>query len=225
MKSRCDYCRDHPGESAGNVQRGVHSAYNSRIYGLNKPFPATNQTKVFVCGNSWARDWANVLLESVVSNRICISYMHDVRSEAAREELRSRIASADVVFANDISSYAPVEIRNLFFDRTSEHPPANKYFGVTGGYVYNLRRRAADGVISIPIPDEIAASQAEMKRSIGENRYIDMMQVCVYDGRIRVFTDEGKMISQDGTHLTRAGARYFSKKLEAKIIDMIGRGK
>ena len=30
------------------------------------------------------------------------------------------------------------------------------------------------------------------------------------DGRIRVFTPDGKFISQDGLHLTRSGARYLA---------------
>ena len=38
------------------------------------------------------------------------------------------------------------------------------------------------------------------------------------DGRMYLFTDEEKLISQDCYHLTQAGAKWFAKRLNLKEI-------
>lgn len=38
------------------------------------------------------------------------------------------------------------------------------------------------------------------------------------NGTVQVFTDDGRFISQDCRHLTRAGAQYYAKLMNWKII-------
>ena len=41
-----------------------------------------------------------------------------------------------------------------------------------------------------------------------------MLPVMIDDKHVKVFTDDGKFISQDCRHLTQAGAQYYAKILE-----------
>jgi len=45
--------------------------------------------------------------------------------------------------------------------------------------------------------------------------YIDMItMVQKQDGRMPVFSDDGRFISQDCRHLTKAGAQYYAKLMD-----------
>ena len=51
---------------------------------------------------------------------------------------------------------------------------------------------------------------SQWKKDWGDN-YIDFMGMAMDDSnRIRVFTPEGKFISQDCEHLTEEGARWYA---------------
>lgn len=53
----------------------------------------------------------------------------------------------------------------------------------------------------------------------GTEHYIDFLKLSsTADGRIRVFTEDGKFISMDCRHLTQEGARWFAKKINWKQI-------
>lgn len=60
----------------------------------------------------------------------------------------------------------------------------------------------------------------QWKESWGDH-YIDMIAYAkTADGRIRVFSPEGKLISQDCEHLTRGGAVYYAERIDfTKIFE------
>ena len=61
---------------------------------------------------------------------------------------------------------------------------------------------------------------AYMKKQWGE-KYIDLVSpVAVGKNRVKVFSDTGKIISQDCRHLTKGGAQYYAKLLR-KDINML----
>lgn len=61
---------------------------------------------------------------------------------------------------------------------------------------------------------DISGQYQEELRLCGE-RYVDFIKpVLQQDGRVRVFTDTGKFISQDCRHLTEAGAQYYARILD-----------
>lgn len=47
--------------------------------------------------------------------------------------------------------------------------------------------------------------------------YIDMIEMLMQpDGKVRVFTDDGRFISQDCRHLTKAGAQYYASLIDCE---------
>lgn len=49
--------------------------------------------------------------------------------------------------------------------------------------------------------------------------YIDFLGLSVIDGeRVRVFSDEGKYISQDCYHLSQTGAKWYANRIDFKKV-------
>ena len=60
---------------ADNTNPDVHREYNLRIHEYDKPFPKDSNLNVLVIGNSFARDFGNLLLESSFKNKVNLSYI------------------------------------------------------------------------------------------------------------------------------------------------------
>ena len=188
---------------------GMHLAYCDRIYKCDRDFPKNGKINVLVMGNSWARDWANVLWESSISNRINLSYSFS-QDKTGRENLLRRIKVADVVFVR--GSFTPPELagKNVYHI-------GYKYFGPSNGFAYS--RRFFDGYydISVTLPKDVVEMNVSDKKECGD-RFVDLIGALQNDdGRIPVFSDEKKMISHDCYHLTQGGAKYIAKRMQKRI--------
>jgi len=65
-----------------NVHRNMHAEYVDRIYPYDKDFPKNNgKINVLVIGNSFARDWGNILLESAMADKINLSYIFQIEEK------------------------------------------------------------------------------------------------------------------------------------------------
>jgi hypothetical protein len=63
------------------------------------------------------------------------------------------------------------------------------------------------------IPDVVAAND-EARRRIPAANFVDLIAALADDeGRVPLLTPAGELISEDGGHLTRAGARYVGQRL------------
>lgn len=198
---------------AKEVKPGMHLAYCDRIYDCEGDFPDNGKVNVLVMGNSWARDWANVLWESSVSNRINLSYSFS-QAKTGRDNLLRRIEAADVVFVR--GPYTPPEVA----DKMVYHI-GYKYFGPSNGFAYS--RRFFDGYynLSVELPQDVIETNESDKKECGAT-LIDLIGALQNeDGRIPVFSDEKKMISHDCYHLTQGGARYIAKRMQKRIEEMI----
>ena len=196
-----------------DVMPGMHLAYCDRIYDCDRDFPDNDKINVLVMGNSWARDWANVLWESSVSNRINLSYSFS-QEKTGGEKLLRRIKAADVVFVR--GAYTPPEVA----DKNVYHI-GYKYFGPSNGFAYS--RRFFDGYynLSVELPQNVIDMNESDKKECGDS-LIDLIGILQNeDGRIPVFSDERKMISHDCYHLTQGGARYIAKRMQERIEEVI----
>jgi len=186
---------------AGSGERYSHQAYNHRILGYDRPFPEADTTKVLVVGNSFARDWANVLLESPRSKSMVLSYRRELDAEAA-----SRMGVADVVYLYsadpDRGSGGYPEDRTWFI--------GSKSFGVSNGIFYN-RPRDAQYCSQRALPDPTYLAADRRIRAFAGPRHIDILgRLRDPSGSVPVFTPECRFISMDTRHLTRAGAVFLA---------------
>lgn len=216
MYIRAGVIRDVPelGISTQNITRKMHSAYCDRPYSWDKDFSDGNKTKVLVIGNSFARDFANILFESEYSDLLEISYSYYQFSENKGYADIDRITQADFVFLCVGPDYG--DIPENFIKLIPEKKcfvVGNKNFGISNGIFYSRRYTSSYFDQTIEPPDELIKNNEAMSRRYGD-RFIDMLSI-VQDkkGNIRIFSDDKHFFSQDCKHLTPFGACYYAKHL------------
>lgn len=194
-----------------NVHRGMHAEYVDRVYEMDCDFENDGRIKVLVVGNSFARDWVNMLLESKYKDSLDITYAYEYR-----EDLIPRIQQCDYLFSRIIKSEIPSYVwENISNDKV--WGIGTKTFGNSNGTIY-ARRNRADYFETTIVPAEGFLTMRAHEMAEWGGRFCDMMgPVMDANGNIKVFTPDHKYISQDCTHLTEDGAKYY-----AEIFDIDG---
>lgn len=204
------------------VQTHVHQAYNSRIYDLDKQFTDNKKIKVMVIGNSYARDWSNILLESKYGQDLEICYTYDMRK---CKTINDRLAKADVIFFTEMRIDTFRSLTHRYnIDTTKVWIVGNKNFGANNGIFYNRRGDNNYCAQRVNIRQLALKINEDFKAQWG-NRYIDLIGMVIDGkGKVPVFTDSCKFISQDTRHLTRAGAIYYARLLDnSRSFTLAGR--
>lgn len=216
---RAGVVRDVPelGVYADNIHRGMHAEYCDRPYALDVDFKEDDRIKVLTIGDSYVRDWVNVLRESDLSDMLDISYIHG--TNLSEKHIR-RISEADYIFINADRLLADDDKLSYLLenkkDTTILWGIGTKCYGDSNGNIYNRRFRAD----YYEMTGTYRSVYEEYKRE-SENLeyYIDFIApVLKPNGEVRIFTDTNMYISQDCRHLTEAGAKYYAKLLDLKGI-------
>lgn len=201
-----------------NIHRGMHAEYCDIPYSWDKDFSNSEKVKVVVIGDSFGRDWANILNESSISDKIEISYIYP-RSKEVYEENKERLLEADVVFRTISSSTADVsdDLPNMISD-DKLYVVGYKNFGSSNGIIYSRRKSADYFEKTVILDEEVLRNNQILSERYGDH-YIDMIgAVQDKDGSVRVFTDNHYFISQDCRHLTKFGAQYYAKIMDLQWI-------
>ena len=203
--------------SKQNIHQNMHAEYCDRPYKWDKDFSNDKRLHILVLGNSFGRDWANILYEYDFEKRLDISYIYYTEKNLLNK--LNRIDSADLVFYAKGPGYkavpslviSKVPVTKLFI-------VGNKNFGESNGIVYARRGTNSYYEQTVLLPNELINENNEEKNK-WKNHYIDMLAPVITDnGSARVFTEDKKFISQDCRHLTQAGTRYYSKVLNIKDL-------
>lgn len=192
-----------------NVHRGMHGEYVDRVYKLDKDFDNNGRIKVLAVGNSFVRDFANCILESSYSDSVEISYAF-----SWNEKYISRVKDADYVFCLGSKLEVPLYVWENLKDGAEVWGIGTKNFGESNGIVY--AKRGQDGYLNTTIKMEkgIKELNEELAKQWGD-KYINFVEIAsAGDGKVRVFTEDGKFISQDCTHLTQEGAMWYAGKID-----------
>ena len=198
--------------SKSNAVRGQWASYCDRGYQYDRAFSESYKQKWFVIGNSYGRDFVNIIIESPISDLVEVSYSPVERLE----HCDNRFEEADIVFVSTLGVDDDLiqKIRGLCKTDTKLVVVGEKNFGECNGQVY--RRRFDDDYLqmAIQMKDGFLEKNIYLKQKYGDS-YIDMIEIVKADNDyVRVFTNEGKYISQDCAHLTRAGAVYYAGKID-----------
>lgn len=206
------------------LRRGLTARYNEQPRTFQgKPFPTADSSRnVMVLGNSFARDFINMGLETGALSDLDLSYEVIENCEAIPPGVIARIRNAQaVIFGSGVSgSDAPCLVQKIAMLETMQVPHVVvlgfKQFGYNYNAVMLLPEAERYAYRARPLGDYYEAN-AEARRIIPGKNYIDLFDVLDDGtGTVPVFTSERQFISQDRKHLTRAGARYLGEKVFAQ---------
>lgn len=202
--------------SKDNVHRHMHAEYCDIPYSWDRDFAEDNRIKVLVVGNSFGRDFANILNEWD-QGKLCLDISYKYYSAGVMEKLVARIEKADFVFYAVSGAKIPEDIVPSV-PSSKLYIIGNKKYGESNGIIYAKRGSADYFSQTVELPEKLLAQNIELAK-IYKNHYIDMMGIVMVDDKhAKVFTDDNKYISQDCSHLTRAGAQYYSRILELEKL-------
>ncbi len=204
--------------SASSGTKQPFGKYGDRPYSYDKDFDGTpGKIKVLIAGNSFARDFANILLESPYATCIELSYFFDEQNTG--NKYAARLAQCDHLFIFERKDRLTDSIWSHLNPKARVWGIGTKNFGSSNGIIYQQRHAPDYHNTSVTINSNFFLINENWKASWGEKSYIDLLSLVSLPGnKVRVFTDNKKFISQDCRHLTQEGARYYSKLINFNSI-------
>lgn len=189
-----------------SIHRGMHAEYCDRVYSLDRPFENNGKKRVLVVGNSYARDFCNVIIEAGLQDSIDLTYMYFVdKIQDPNPQQIQRAEEADIIFIRGTKRFDGIAPEKQFGIST-------KNYGGSNGYNYNRRFRSDYYNLRVEMVPGVKEEYLEEKNFWGEGRMVDFIAPVVDDNwKMPVFTDTHKYISQDCGHLTKNGAAYYAK--------------
>lgn len=195
------------GLKVSSINKETHSKYNDRIFKWDRPFTNSKKRKILVIGNSFARDWCNVLLESKFNATSEISY---ISNASTHSELLSRANDADFIFLTELNIN---EFSNLLKFKSKIWYVGTKNFGINNGYFYN--NDINDYCLQRTVLENGYVEKNYILKKEWNDRYIDLIGLVIDNkNTVPVFTPACKFISQDCRHFTEYGAKYFAVLIE-----------
>jgi len=199
----------------GKMLKDAPRLYNEAIRKRNKPFSNDDRTKILVIGNSYARDWSNVLLESKYGSTLEISYVEKVENQL---DLSDKFELADIIFysvkqKSDLTHLSDSILQKVWCVGT-------KNFGQNNGVYYN--NKGDDYCLQRTILSQKVISLNTDLKNQWQWKYVDLIGILIdSESSVPIFTDDCRFISHDGSHFTEAGAQYFSQIFELTIENII----
>lgn len=220
---KCGVVRDVPELYISKNEHVNHTAYNERINQYDRPFN-TSSPHWLVVGNSFGRDFSNVILESPIANIIELSYIPEDNCSAY--EYKERFATADIIF---LSSHGTNEKQLREFEVLCYENGFNieklvivgtKNFGESNGIFYVNRNNPDYFSQRTQMEVGFFELNEKMKNICGE-RYLDMIGLVIdKKNMMPVFTPDHHYVSQDCRHFTKGGAIWFAQLIDwAKYIE------
>lgn len=217
----------------GKTTDRMHIAYNDRIYAWDKDFEDSTKLHWLVLGTSYGRDWANILSESGLEEDVEISYIYTTKIPLT--ERIERLKLADMIFCTITEINVADSISKIDEEVSSQinicdslgissekiRVVGSKRFGQCIGQVYAKRNNPDYYSATVELDEAYFSHNDLMKAKYGK-RFIDMLTPVRMEGnRVRVFSDDNKIISQDTEHLTQGGAKYYSQIFRPLFLEMI----
>lgn len=206
--------RDIPelGVTKSDIHKGMWAEYCESGYKFDKDFSSSAKPKWYIIGNSFGRDFVNIIKESFIADSVEVSYSDPL----AYQNKDIRFAKADAVFLSSkgIDKNLIESVRSKCSRKSKFYIVGEKNFGESNGQIY--RHRFSDDFHQLTIAMEKGYQEKnEILKSQYSNCFIDMIAMVQQpNGNVRVFTDDGMFISQDCRHLTKAGAQYYAKLID-----------
>jgi len=199
-------------------EKADHKAYNDKIYQLDKPFES-DKKHWLVIGNSFGRDFANVILESPIADSVEISYIH-IDNDFRKPEYASRFKNADRVWLSTLGvNENVVNELEVVCSANRMNPEkivivGEKNFGECNGQFYINRNKSNYFEQRTKVGEQFIEKNNRLKALYGD-RYLDLISLVIdKDGTVPVFTPDHHFISQDCEHFSKGGTLWFTTMID-----------
>lgn len=194
------------------AHRGLWAEYCDKGYCYDRDFSSSSMPKWLIIGDSFGRDFVNIIRESKIADSVEISYS-DLMTFADKV---NRFQKADIVFIsiNGFNEGHVSLINSYCTDNCRVIIIGEKNFGYTNGQIYRLSNRRDYHNTSTKINESYHSRNKHFRTLYGE-KFLDLLSfVTLTNGNVRVFTPDGHFISHDCSHLTRAGAKFYAERID-----------
>ena len=191
----------------GSSDPTAFERYTDRIYQYDCEFsPDVSKKKILVVGNSFARDFANILLESPMRDSIQLSYHY-----AFVDCPMSRIHQCDRIYFFGWKHDVPSEVWQNLKDGSDIWGIGTKNHGTSNGIFYKNRHRPDYFAQRTTIREDFHTVNRMLKTE-WQDKYVDHLSLTLQsDSTVLAFTPDQYFITYDGLHLTPAGTRYYAR--------------
>ena len=189
--------------------------YNEKIFSFKKDsFSNDSRKKLLIVGDSFGRDFTNIVLETFNTDNIEIVYTPNLNQcITSKEKLYSQ---SDIIVFAYYSEYSK-ECVDTNIKYVSDNTKKLYYIGIKNfGYNLNWLIRLSGKELANqynPISDEFINIDINMSNIIPPKNYISLLTPTLKGNKIPITDDQGLMISTDRAHLTKYGAIYFGDKV------------
>ena len=183
--------------------------YTDRIYQYDHEFSQNNsKKKILVIGNSFARDFANILLESPMRDSIQLSYHYGIEDCPL-----SRIRQCSRIYFFGWKHDVPDVVWQNLKPGVEVWGIGTKNHGTSNGIFYKNRFRSDYFAQRTIIREDFLAVNIKLKEE-WQGNYIDLLSLTIgFDGTVPIFTPDHHFITYDGRHLTSFGVYYYVRLL------------
>ena len=197
----------------GETDPMVFEHYTDRIYQYDHEFSQDNsKKKILVIGNSFARDFANILLESPLRDSIQLSYHYGIEDCPL-----SRVRQSDRIFFFGWRHEVPEVVWQNLRAGSEIWGIGTKNHGTSNGIFYKNRLRRDYYSQRVTIRGDYH-SLNHLLNNEWQGHYEDLLSLTLRsDGTVPIFTPDHHFITYDGLHLTPSGTYYYAKLLCARI--------
>ncbi len=187
--------------------------YTDRIYQYDHEFSQDDsKKKILVIGNSFARDFANILLESPIRDSIQLSYHYGLEDCPL-----TRVCQSDRIYFFGWKHDVPNVIWSNLKAEADVWGIGTKNHGTSNGIFYRNRFRCDYFAQRTIIRDDFQVVNCKLKEEWHGN-YIDLLSLTISsDGTVPIFTPDHHFITYDGRHLTSSGACYYVRLLSESL--------
>lgn len=203
----------------GAAPVGEYIEYNTQVFSFKKPgFADGAAPKILVTGNSFARDFSNVLIERFGKDALNLVYRDDLTDcfDAVRDPaLQKLLATADIVIVGSGTATNECVAKDipLLEGRGQEiFYVGSKNFGVNLNWIMHMPQERMASLSNRPRPEWLKFEKA-LNKSIPERNYLSIYDALRVGDTMPITDSRGHLLSSDTIHLTKAGAQLVGERL------------
>lgn len=214
----------------GGGRRVTREMYVDRIFQYaDRPFVDPTSPNVLVLGNSFGRDFINCAIENGYMTHVETCYLPVnnrgdfgcfAGADSVSAQIRTRLVEADLVvlvqgdtptfntacWEHDLSLLKSLGAKRVILVGTKNfgwNPNAIMSMGESGRRNYRPH-----------VKDEVWQWNKADRDNVPPDSFVDVIGMVADDAHtVPIFTTTGQLISEDGRHFTKPGAKYFGKLL------------